>query len=88
MARAIGGKIMSDLKVYCSKEWYLNYMAKGRVIACSPGTRNNLLLEDSEFHNDLNVRLSIDRRRHKIIKIGQEWLGREAEGNWYDIIRR
>jgi len=79
---------MPDLKVYCTKDWYLSYMITGRVIACSPGTRNELLLEDRKKHDDLNVRLSIDKKSHKISKIDKDWLGCEPEGNWYDIIRR
>lgn len=79
---------MPDLKVYCTKDWYLSYMMTGRVIACSPGTRNELLLDDREAHKDLNVRLSIDKRSHAISKIDKEWLGCKPVGNWYDIIRR
>jgi len=79
---------MPDLKVYCTKDWYLSYMITGRVIACSSGTRNGLLLKDRKKHDDLNVRLSIDKKSHKISKIDKEWLGCEPEGNWYDIIRR
>jgi|GEM_PF-1872193 hypothetical protein len=81
---------MSDLKVYCTKDWYRDYFITGRLIACSPSTRNNLLLEDREIHNDLNVRLSIDKRSHEISEIDSEWMGKELkpEGNWYDIIKR
>lgn len=81
---------MSDLKVYCTKDWYRDYLITGRLIACSPSTRNNLLLEDREAHNDLNVRLSIDKRSHEISEIDAEYMGEELkpEGDFYDIIKR
>ena len=79
---------MSDLKVYCTKDFYNRYLLTGHLIGCSPATRNDLLFENREKHEDLSVRLSIDVRKHSIINIDKEWMGgREVEGSWYQIVR-
>lgn len=77
---------MPDLKIYCTQFFYDSYQKNGHLIGCSPKTRNKLLSENRKHHKDLNIRLSIDRRKHDIRKIDAEWLhGRPPVGDWYQI---
>jgi len=56
-----------DLKCYCTRDMYDNYRKGGILYACLPSMRRLLFTVDSrEQHKDLNIRLSIDRRKHKI----------------------
>ncbi|MCF8009276.1 MAG: hypothetical protein K9K32_05875 [Halanaerobiales bacterium] len=63
-------------------------MLTGYLIACSPGTRNGLLLENRKKNKDLDVRLSLNRKKHDIRKINA--IGKEnipVEGNWYEVVK-
>ena len=56
-----------DLKVYCTQDMYDNYRQGGILYACSPKMRKILFAFDGvKRHKDLNIRLSLDRRKHKI----------------------
>jgi len=56
-----------DLKCYCTQDMYDNYRQGGILYACSPKMRKILFAFDGvKRHKDLNIRLSLDRRKHKI----------------------
>lgn len=58
-----------DLKVYCTQDMYDNYRQGGILYACLPKTRNKLFADDSrQQHDDLNIKLSLSREKHKIEK--------------------
>lgn len=74
---------MPDLKVYCTQEMYDNYKKGGILYACSPLMRRLLFAFDGvKKRKDLNIRLSLDRRKHKI-----EQASGFAKG-WYQIWRK
>lgn len=74
---------MADLKCYCTEDMYDNYRQGGILYACSPSMRKLLFAFNGvKKHKDLNIRLSLDRKKHEI---------KHAEGfskGWYEIKKK
>ena len=73
-----------DLKCYCTKDMKTNYDKGGILYACSPETKTELLKEDRKRHKDLNIRLSLDRNKHRILPLAVP----QFISGWYEISKK
>lgn len=69
-----------DLKCYCTQDMYDDYKQGKLIYVCSPEVRKILFdFDDVKKHRDLNIRLSINKKTHRIEK------ERGCMEGWYAI---